>query len=278
MTVIDSHHHFWWLAKRKHHWPDGAGPVLDRDYTPDDMRPELRAAGIDGTVLIQVAHDTAETDEYLDIANDSDFVRGVVGWAPLTDPDATARAIEAFMKRGKLVGIRHLISNEPDPKWLLQDRVLESLNWLSEKGLVFDAIPINAAQLESVLEVAAKLPDLKIVINHLGRPPVPEAGWEPWATLIARAAENRAVSIKLSAGLDVVLRWKWSTDGITKYVEHVLDLFSPNRVMAASNWPVILLGGSFAEVWTGIVALVAGLSSTEKQMVLGGTAMRVYGL
>jgi L-fuconolactonase len=278
MTVIDSHHHFWWMSKRQHRWPEGADAVLERDYTPDDMRPELRAAGVDGTVLIQVAHDTAETLEYLDLASDSDFVRGVVGWAPLTDPDSCLRAVDEFAGRGKLVGIRHLISNEPDPKWLLQDGVVESLKMLSEKGLAFDAIPVNPAQLESVLDVAGKLPDLRIVINHLGRPPVPEQGWEPWATLIARAAECRNVSIKLSAGLDIVLRWKWSTDEIAKYVEHVLDLFGPNRVMAASNWPVVLLGGSFAQVWSGIVALTAALPNTERQMVLGGTALRVYGL
>jgi len=179
---------------------------------------------------------------------------------------------------GKLVGVRHLISNEPDPRWLLQDGVLESLKLLAAAKLAFDAIPVNTAQFESVLEVAGRLHELKVVINHLGRPPLPEQGWEPWATQVARAAEHRNVSMKLSIGLDIIMRWRWSTDAVRRYSDHVLDLFSPDRVMAASNWPVILLGASYAETWSGITELVADLSADERRAVLGGTAKRIYGL
>ena len=112
-----------------------------------------------------------------------------------------------------------------------------------------------------MLAIAQKLPELKIVMNHLGRPPIPEQGWEPWATQIARAAEHRNVSMKLSIGLDIIMRWRWSTDVIRRYSDHVLDLFSPNRVMAASNWPVILLGASYQETWQGITDLVSSLSA-----------------
>jgi len=231
-------------------------------------------------VLVQVLHQVGgETEECLDLCEQVDFVRGVVGWLPLADPDATARELQRLRSRGgKLVGVRHLISYEPDPRWLLQERVIESLKLLAAAKLAFDAIPVNAAQFESVLEVAQRLPELKLVINHLGRPPIPEQGWEPWATQIARAAEHRNVSIKLSIGLDVVIRWRWSTDAIRRYSDHALDLFSPDRVMAASNWPVILLGASYSEAWNGITELVSGLSADERRAVLGTTAKRVYGL
>ena len=278
--MIDSHHHFWWTGRHTYTWPDIAGDSFARDFTPDDLRPELARAGVKGTVLIQVLHQVGgETEECLDLCHEVDFVRGVVGWLPLADPDATARDLERLRARGaKLVGVRHLISNEPDPRWLLQSGVVESLKLLAAAKVAFDAIPVNAAQFESVLEVAQRLPELKLVINHLGRPPIPEQGWEPWATQIARAAENRSVSIKLSIGLDIIMRWRWSTDAIRRYSDHVLDLFSPDRVMAASNWPVILLGASYAETWDGITALVADLSADERRAVLGGTAKRVYGL
>ena len=129
-----------------------------------------------------------------------------------------------------------------------------------------------------MLEVAQRLPELKIVLNHLGRPPIPEQGWEPWATQIARAAEHRNVAIKLSIGLDIIMRWRWSTDAIRRYSDHVLDLFSPHRVMAASNWPVILLGASYQECWDGTTALVSGLAAAEQRAVLGDTAEQIYGL
>ena len=278
--MIDAHHHFWWSGRHAYTWPDPVGDRFARDFTPDDLRPELARAGVKGTVLIQVLHQVGgETEEGLDLNKEIDFVRGVVGWLPLADPDATSRAIERLKARGgKLVGVRHLISNEPDPRWMLQDGVLESLKLLAAAKLVFDAIPINTAQFESVLEVARRLPELKIVINHLGRPPLPEQGWEPWATLIARAAEYRNTSMKLSIGLDIIMRWRWSTEAVRRYSDHVLDLFSPDRVMAASNWPVILLGASYAETWSGLTDLVAELSPDERRAVLGATAKRIYGL
>jgi len=278
MSVIDSHHHFWWLARHSYKWPEAAGDRLNRDFTPEDLERELEACGIDGTVLIQVLHETGETGEYLDISRQEEFVRGVVGWVPLADPPAAARALEALRARGKLVGIRHLISNEPDPEWILQGKVHESLKMLAAQGLAFDAIPINPRQLEAVLATARRLPDLSVVINHLGRPRVPEQGWEPWAGLIARAAECPNVSMKLSVGLDIVMRWRWSTAEIRPYVDHVLERFGPDRVMAASNWPVILLGGSYVDVWRGITGLVSSLSAGERAAVLGSTAERVYRL
>jgi L-fuconolactonase len=278
--MIDSHHHFWWFGRHTYHWPDAVGVRFNRDFTPDDMRPELKRCGVKGTVLVQVLHQVGgETEECLDLMKDVDFVRGVVGWLPLADPDATSQAIERLRKRGgKLVGVRHLISNEPDPRWLIQDSVVESLKLLAAAGLVFDAIPVNAAQFESVLEAAQRVPELKIVLNHLGRPPIPEQGWEPWATQIARAAEHRNMSIKLSIGLDIIMRWRWSTDVVARYSDHALDLFSPRRVMAASNWPVILLGATYEECWNGVMHLVKDLSADEQRAVMGETAERVYGL
>jgi L-fuconolactonase len=277
--VIDSHHHFWWTGRHTYTWPAPVGKRLARDFTPDDLRPELHRCGITGTVLIQVLHQVGgETEESLDLCQEVDFVRGVVGWLPLVDPDATSQALERLRRRGKLVGVRHLISNEPDPRWLLQETVIESLGLLAAAGMVFDAIPVNAAQFESVLDVARRLPELKIVMNHLGRPPIPEQGWEPWATQIARAAEHRNMAMKLSIGLDVIMRWRWSTRDVRRYSDRVLDLFGPARVMAASNWPVILLGASYEETWQGIASLVAGLSADEQRAVLGETAKRIYGL
>ena len=278
--MIDAHHHFWWTDRHTYTWPDQVGDRFARDFAPDDLHPELARCGVKGTVLVQVLHQVGgETEECLDLCQEVDFVRGVVGWLPLADPDATARELERLRTRGgKLVGVRHLISNEPDPRWLLQSGVVESLKLLAAAKLAFDAIPVNAAQFESVLDIAQRLPELKLVINHLGRPPIPEQGWEPWATQIARAAEHRNVSMKLSIGLDIIMRWRWSTDAIRRYCDHVLDLFSPDRVMAASNWPVILLGVSYAEAWNGITDLVGGLSAAERQAVLGGTATRIYGL
>ena len=148
----------------------------------------------------------------------------------------------------------------------------------AKANLVFEGIPVNNAQFESLLEMTRQLPDLKVVLNHMGNPPVPENGWEPWATQIARAAELSNMSVKLSAGLALVVRWTWSTDALRKYADHVIDLFSSDRVMAGSNWPVILLGASFVQAWRGLEDLIAGLSDAERHAILGGTARCIYGI
>jgi L-fuconolactonase len=278
MTVIDCHHHFWTFGKRAHKFPPAVGTRLDHDYMPAHLRPQLKAAGVDKTILVQVLNEVDETHEFLQMSSDIDFVAGVVGWVPLTDPKACAQALDEMKGRGKLVGIRTLIAYEPDPKWLLQPSVIESLKVLAKAGLVFEAIPVNEAQFESLLTVTREIPDLKVALNHLGNPPVPEKGWQPWAANMARAAALPNMSVKLSAGLALVVRWKWSTEEIRRYADYVVELFTPDRVMAGSNWPVVELGGTYADVWTGITDLIAKQSAADRAKILGGSAQRIYGL
>jgi L-fuconolactonase len=278
MAVIDCHQHFWEWGKRGHKFPPAAGTRLDRDFMPEDLRPRLKACGIDGTILVQSLNDLDETREYLGLSRSVDFVKGVVGWVPLTDPKACAEALANVAPLGRLVGIRPLIAYEPDPEWIAQPNVRQSLALLAKQGLVLEAIPVNDAQFDAVLKVARDMPELKVALNHLGNPPVPEKGWQPWAGMIERAAALPNVSVKLSAGLALVIKWKWSTDEFRRYADFAIAQFGPDRVMAGSNWPVVELGGTFEEVWRGLTDLIAGLSATERAAILGGSAERIYGL
>jgi L-fuconolactonase len=278
MTVIDAHQHFWWHARRAHSWPPAAGSTLDRDFTPQDLEVELRRAGVDGTVLIQSLNDTEETEEYLDLADGLDWVRGVVGWIALDRAAETEAAIERLRARGKLVGFRHLLRFEAAPDWLQHPDVLRSLELIARAGLVFELVPINPSQYAQMLAIAARLPDLRLIINHLGRPPIPEQGWEPWASFMRDAAGHANVAIKLSTGVAMIAGWRWSTEALRRYVDHVIACFGPDRILAASNWPVILIAGEYQEVWGGITELVSGLSAPERALILGGTAGRVYRL
>ena len=198
------------------------GTSLNRDFTPDDLKPELQACGIDGTILVQSLDKYDETLHYLDVADQNAFIRGVVGWVPLADPQACVRALDALKTRKKFVGMRHLIVYEKDPRWLLQASVQESLGEFGRRGLVFEAITNTEEQMDTVLDTARRMPGLNIVLNHLGRPPLPEKGWEPWASQMVRAAAFSNISVKLSVGGDIVWRWKWSTEEIRRYSDHVI--------------------------------------------------------
>jgi L-fuconolactonase len=207
MVLIDSHQHFQDRVRYPLSFPPAVGDRLDRDFTPEDLRPSLVASSIDKTILVQLHNDVGETEDYLDICKSVDFIGGVVGCVPLADPARCAEALGRLDGRGKLVGIRHLISYEPDPQWLLQPPVLESLAMLAAANLVFEGIPVNDAQFESVQEAARRLPHLQVVLNHMGNPPVPNSGWDPWASPIARAASLPNTSVKLSVGLALAVRW-----------------------------------------------------------------------
>lgn len=278
MAVIDTHHHVWWHARRPHQWPAAAGDMLHRDFTTDELAAEMRQAGVDGTILMQSLNDYEETQEFLDIAAATPWIRGVVGWVPLDSPAETEAALDILRARGRLVGIRHLMRVGAAPGFLTQPSVLQSLMLLARAELVFETVPVNAEQFEQAFAVAARFPSMPYVINHLGRPPVPEQGWEPWASLIKRAAALPNMAIKLSAGIALIQDWRWSTEEIRPYVEHVIESFGPGRVMAGSNWPVALIAGSYQEIWRGIAELVSRYSEAERRGMLGENAERIYAL
>lgn len=251
---------------------------MTHDYTPDDLLPEMRKVGVDGTVLVQVANEVPETEEFLDLARKHRFIRGVVGWVPLMDPAATEHELDRLAVDGLLVGIRHLISFEPDPEWILQPNVVTSLRILAKRNIVFDAVPADFKQMEPVFSVAELVPDLRIAMNHLARPPIIDQGWEPWATMLKKAASYPNMLLKFSPGMEIVSRWRWQTPLVKRYADHIFESFGADRVMAASNWPVSLLSASYTEIWSGIVELVSGLSASERAKILGGTAERIYRL
>lgn len=278
MSVIDSHHHFWWTRRRPHKFPPSFGTSLARDFTPEDLMPEMRRARIDGTVLVQSLNSLEETLEYIELAHQYDFVRGVIGWMPLEEPGACAKALERVLPHRKFIGVRHLNNYETDADWVKRAGVMESISLLAKSNLVLESVPVTPAQFDAFLHVSERNPGMRFNLNHMGRPPIPERGWDPWATQMKRAAENPNVSVKLSVGGDIAGIWKWKTDDVRRYSDHVLDLFGAPRVMIGSNWPVAMISGTFAQVWGGLEDLISGLSDKDFNAVMGGTVEKVYRL
>lgn len=275
--IVDAHHHLWRRGESDHDW--SRFEVLDRAFLADDLVPRLEAAEVEATVLVQTANSLADTDRLLDRAETIDVVAGVVGWLPLEDPAATAAALAARSDRSALRGVRHLTNLGAADAFLERAEVRAGLEVLASHDLVLDVVPQTPAELDQVVAVADALPDLRVVVDHLGRPPVPEDGWEPWAGRIAEVAQRPNVAVKASVGLDVLLAWgSWDGDALRPYVEHVVDAFGPSRVLAASNWPVVLLGAGYEDAWATIRRAVAHLADAEVAEILGGSARRWYRL
>lgn len=278
MSVIDAHQHFWNLETGSYPWLTPEHGPIHRTFEPDELIPQLAAAGVDRTVLVQSMDSYADTDAMLAQADAYDFVGAVVGWVPLHRPGEAAEALTRYRAHPRFAGVRHLIHDEPDPDWLLQDAVIEGLGLLAEAGLPFDVVAVLPRHLEHIPVLAERVPGLRMVIDHLAKPPIREKGWEPWASLVARAAEYPQVHAKVSGLNTAADPFTWSAADLRPYVEHALEHFGADRLMFGSDWPVALLAGDYAQVWRETGALLSGLSRAERAAVLGGTATRFYGL
>jgi L-fucono-1,5-lactonase len=280
MIRIDAHHHLWDLGRRRHAWLDG--PAMDairRDFTLADLARPARDAGIGATVLVQVLPSLAETAEFLALAADSDLVAGVVGWADLTSPAVADTLAELRSGPGGdyLVGIRHLVQGEPDPRWLARPDVRRGLRAVADAGLAYDLLT-RPHQLPAAIQTARALPGLTFVLDHLSKPPIASGGLQPWAARIRDIAALPNVSGKLSGMVTEAGPAGWTVAQLRPYAEVAIDAFGPSRLMFGSDWPVCLLAASYTEVVSAAQDLVAGLGADEQARIFGGTAARVYRL
>ena len=282
--VVDAHQHFWSYGTYQTSWMerppyagDPAFAPIRRSFGPEDLAPELAAAGVGATITVEAADGEVENRALLAACRSHDWIAGVVGWVPLDRPEEAGRLLDRLCREPKFVGVRHLVNVEPDPDWILRPEVLEGLAAVAARGLAFDYVGILPRHLEHVPRLAERVPNLRIVVDHLGKPPIAGGGFEPWGSLLARAAQAPNVFAKLS-GLDTGSATGWSATDLAPYVDHALAVFGPERLMFGSDWPVALLRGGYAKVWSETGATLSGLSPVERERVLGGTAVEVYRL
>lgn len=237
-----------------------------------------RAAGVAATVLVQTVTVADETPEFLALAGQSDLVAGVVGWTDLTDPGIadTLAAMRELPGGECLVGIRHQVQGEPDPGWLLRPDVRRGLAAVAAAGLAYDLIVLDH-QLPVAAAVAAQVPELRFVLDHLGKPPIADGALQPWASDVRALAARPNTVCKLS-GMVTEAGADWTTDGLRPYADTVLEAFGPDRLMFGSDWPVCTLGASYGEVVDTTHRLTGRLSESERAQVLGATAARIYGI
>jgi L-fuconolactonase len=281
---IDAHHHLWRYNPREYGWIGEKLAVLRRDFLPSDMEPELHAAGIDGTVAVQARQNLQETEALLAYARQFPWIRGVVGWAPLTAPDFAA-SLEPFRADPKLKGVRHVVHDEPDDNYILREDFNRGVAALEGTGLAYDIL-IFEKHLPQTLQFVDRHPRQVFVLDHIAKPRIAERLMEPWRPLIGELACRANVYCKVS-GMVTEAPWAtWREEDLRPYWEVVLEAFSPRRLMVGSDWPVCLAapgaGGAASSVYSRwfqtIERWTAPLSAAERERVLGGTAIEAYAL
>ena len=273
---IDTHQHFWNLQEVAYPWLTPASGSIYRTFEPSELEPQLQAAGIDGTVLVQSANSYADTDSMLRHADSYAWIMAVIGWVPLLDPHETATGLDRYTAHPKFRGIRHLIHDEPNPDWILQERVLEGLQQLSDRRLIYEVVAVFPNHLKHLPRLAERFPDLTLIIDHLAKPPIKERLMEPWASQLADAARYPNVYAKISGLNTAADPENWSAADLKPYVDHALSCFGAERLMFGSDWPVCTLAGDYAMVWHETNQVLADRTPEEIEAILGGTAARVY--
>ena len=278
--MIDAHQHVWDLNRAEYSWLTDELAPINRTIELNELRPHLRRAGIGATILVQSADNSEDTDYMLDVADSHDEVVAVVAYVPLDRPADAAMTLERLLENPHIVGVRNLIHEQPDPDWLLRPEVDEGLALLEQAGMTFDLVSVLPRHLEHVSALGERHPELRMVIDHLSKPPV-RAGEseEPWWSLIKRASENPLVHAKVS-GLYPATgpMTDWSTESIRPFFDRALEVFGADRLMYGGDWPISILAGGYAKVWAGLTPLFESLTEAERTAVTGGTAARFYRL
>jgi L-fuconolactonase len=275
--VLDAHHHLIFPDRIRYPDLEAAMPAINRSFAPADLEPQLRAAGVDGTILVQAANDSAETALLLEVAARTPWVRGVVGWVPLETAEAAEAALDEIAElpgAAGLVGIRYLIHREPDPGWLSAPPRLDALRLLAERGLAYELLALVKGHLENALTIAERVPGLTLVLDHLAGPYVRGKRWQPWADTVAELGQHSRCVVKYS-GLDPI---DGSVERYRPYVEHLFEHFGPARMLWASNWPASRLGGAYELLVADSQRLLPELTPAQRDDVFEGAARRTYRL
>ena len=274
---IDSHHHLWAINDTDYVWMTEDHARIRRDFLPEDAAANFRAAGIDGSVVVQARQMIEETEWLLGLAEDNEWMRGVVGWVPLRD-EAVESFLERFAPHPKLCGVRHVVHDEPDDDFILGADFNEGVRRLAAHDLVYDIL-IFEKHLPQTIEFVDRHPEQAFVVDHVAKPVIRRDAFdEAWARNIRELAKRERVSCKLSGMVTEVRDAGWDVELLRPYFDTVLEAFGPGRLMFGSDWPVCLLRSEYAD-WVGCVEqLVSDLGEEEKAAFWGKNAARIYGL
>jgi len=272
---IDAHQHFWNVDLFEYAWMPPPPSDLRLNYLPDLLWRILKRNRFDGSVLVQANTTLEETHWLLDLAEANEFVRAVVGWVDLTDPQL-GRVLDELQKRPKFKGVRHPVQDEADDNWLLRASVLAGLAELARRRLPYDLL-LRPRHLPLVPRVAESVPELRMVIDHIAKPPIASQAMEPWARDIEAAARLPQVYCKLS-GMVTEAAKNWKAEDLRPYVAHVMRIFGPDRLMFGSDWPVCTPAGSWKEVLAAFTQAIGAQPIEVREKLLGDTAARFYGI
>jgi L-fuconolactonase len=273
---IDSHQHFWNYYPIEFSWISNEMDILQKNYLPDQLQTELSMIGFDGSIVVQARQSLEETKWLLNLAEQNNFIKGIVGWVDLCSPRVEEQLTQ-FSKHSKLVGVRHVVHDEPDEHFLLRKDFLNGISYLNKFGLTYDIL-VFPQHLPTTIKFVSQFPEQVFVLDHIAKPLIKDKIISPWKEDIEKLARCRNVYCKLS-GMVTEANWKnWKPKDLFPYLDIVFAAFGPNRLMIGSDWPVCRLAGSYKQVMDVVLSYIDKYPNEDKSKILCENALKAYQL
>ena len=271
---IDAHQHFWNHDPIKHFWINDDMKVIKRDFSPGDLAPLLKELKFDGTIAVQADETMAETTFLLELARKNDFIKAVVGWVDLCKEDVEDDLL-MLKSHKKLAGFRSIMQGAEDEAYLKNSVFLKNVSRLNQFDFTYDLLVFHK-QMESLIRFTDKLPDNRLILDHIGKPDIKNKEIKQWKEHLRILSANPNIYCKLSGMLTEADVKHWTYDDIMPYMETAAEYFGVDRICFGSDWPVCLLAGSFKQVHDVVNRFSEQLNSTEREKIFGTNTAAFY--
>ena len=278
---IDPHVHFWVPGRNDLFWmTDDIKPALYHTFLPPDAKKPLDRHNIEGVVKVQAGRTHADNVWWLELAGEYPYVLGVIGWVDFTNPAQAAGGLDEFSENSKFLGVRPMLEEEPDDDWVLRDSVKQTIAMLAERDLILELL-VGPRHLKHIPEIARRHPEMRININHLAKPAVPDGSLDDWKRGMAAIARCPNVTFKVSALIEM---WGAFHDGwtaaeaVAPFARFIRAEAGIDRLIWASDWPVVLMAGDYDDAVSSTLEGIGELSVAEEEKLFGENAAKFYRL
>ena len=275
MEKIDAHQHFWRYDSNEYPWIDERMESLKKDHLPEDLENAQSELGFNGSIAVQARQSIEETRWLLQLANADERIKGVVGWVDLKS-NQVEECLSEFADNPRFVGVRHVVQDESDDRFILQKEFLHGISRLNDYNLTYDIL-IYPKQLPATLKFVKEFPDQPFVLDHIAKPDIKTGVLEPWATQMRELASHANVHCKISGIVTEADWWGWKPEQFHPYLSVILESFRPERLMIGSDWPVCRLAGEYTPVMQLAIDFMQAKAPDHMDEFLGGNALAFFG-
>lgn len=278
--IIDSHMHLWNPTHLNYAWLDEVPPIKS-PFLPDDYRMAHGDHDVQAMVFVQCDCDRSQNVEEANwvasLAAGEPRIKGVVAFAPLEEGGAADVQLSQLQQIPLVKGIRRLIQSEDDPTFCIQPGFVQGVQALAKYDWPFD-ICIMHHQLESTIQLVRQCPNVRFVLDHVGKPGIKAGLVEPWKGHINELAGMENVHCKISGMVTEADHHAWTAEQLKPYVDHIIEQFGTHRIMFGGDWPVVTLACPLAKWIDTISELMSQLSADERRRYFHDNAAAFYGL